>query len=169
MLELLVIRHAIAVEREVWARDHLDDEARPLTDEGRGKMAEATEGLARIAPKVSTLASSPLVRAVQTADIVAVALAPAGRVVTETLVPNAPFTDFQKWLRSRGTDGAVAIVGHEPHLGALTSWLLDSAAQPFLEYKKGGAALLEFRGDVRAGAAVLRWLLTPSYLRRIGR
>ncbi len=168
MVELLVVRHAIAVEREVWARDHLDDDARPLTDEGRDKMAEAAAGLLRIAPRIVTLASSPLVRAIQTADVVAGVLEPAGRLVTPTLVPGTPFSEFQKWLRARPKDGAVAIVGHEPHLGALTSWLLDANASPFIEYKKGGAALLQFNGEVRGGAAVLRWLLAPGHLRRIG-
>ncbi|MEP6690010.1 MAG: histidine phosphatase family protein [Gemmatimonadaceae bacterium] len=168
MISLLVVRHAIAVDADVYARDHNDDDLRPLTKDGRERMDRAARGLARIAPPIVTLASSSLVRAVQTADILAPHFAPAERVQTDALAPGEKPAKLLQWLRARRPSGAVAIVGHESHLGSLVSWLLASSDTPFVELKKGGACLVEFPGDLRAGSAMLRWVLTPAQLRRLG-
>jgi phosphohistidine phosphatase len=168
-MELLVIRHAIAVDREVYARDHADDDKRPLTKEGMSKMRDAADGLVRVAPSIATLAASPLLRAQQTADILAEALEPKERVELEELRPGEKPSKLVHWLRARKASTPVAIVGHEPHLGLVISWLCASSESSFVELKKGGACLLEFTGDIRAGAAMLRWCLTPGQLRRIAR
>jgi phosphohistidine phosphatase len=63
----------------------------------------------------------------------------------------------------------VALVGHEPHLGKLASWLLARTSTPFLQLKKGGACLLDLGARPRAGEARMVWLLTPAQLRRLGR
>ena len=62
-MQLLVIRHAIAVEREDFARTGKDDRLRPLTDEGRKKMKQGAKGLRQLAPRIDLLATSPLTRA----------------------------------------------------------------------------------------------------------
>jgi phosphohistidine phosphatase len=70
--------------------------------------------------------------------------------------------------RPRG-GGAVAIVGHEPHLGQFVSWALTGLRESFVELKKGQAVLLEFPDEVRPGRARLVWSLRPGQLRKIGR
>ena len=74
-MKLLVIRHAIAEDREVWARTSLDDGERPLTARGVDRMEQAARGLRRMVEKLDAIATSPLVRAMQTARIVNVAAA----------------------------------------------------------------------------------------------
>jgi phosphohistidine phosphatase SixA len=59
----------------------------------------------------------------------------------------------------------VAIVGHEPGLGRVTSWLLAKSERSFIEIKKGAALLLSFPDAVDAAAATLLWSLTPAQLR----
>lgn len=166
-MRLLVIRHAIAEDRENYARSHKDDSARPLTPEGRRKMERAARGLARIVPELDLLAASPYKRAADTAEIVARAYGdlPVERVVD--LVPGAGAERVVAWLAGRAARGTVAIVGHEPDLSQLVCALLGAANGPFLELRKGAACLLEFPGAVARGAATLDWFLGPKHLRAL--
>jgi phosphohistidine phosphatase len=167
-MQLLVIRHAAAGEREDWARTGKSDDLRPLTDEGRREMRDATAGLRKVVKQIAVLATSPLVRAVQTADIVAESY-DARRVTTEVLRPDASFDAFARWAREhRDADGAVAIVGHEPHLSELVSWLLAGSKDSFLDLKKGAACLLDIDGAPGPRTGTLRWALTPKHLRALG-
>jgi phosphohistidine phosphatase len=66
-----VIRHAPAADRAEFAKTGKDDSERPLTDDGKTKMRRAARGLRSLVPKLDLLASSPYVRAHETAEIVA--------------------------------------------------------------------------------------------------
>lgn len=168
-MNLLVIRHAIAEDKEVFAATGRSDDRRPLTKEGRSKMRRAAEGLRVACPRVGVLASSPLVRARETAEIVAPIFRIANVEIVEALRPDRPFEELTQWLRQRLTptdgDATVAVVGHEPHLSGLVTWLMTGGTESRVELKKGGACLLRFEGEPKAGEATLRWALTPSQLR----
>jgi len=168
-LDLLVIRHAIAEDRERFAATGAPDALRPLTPGGARKMERAARGLGRVAPRVSALASSPLVRAVETARIVAPALGLDGFDELRALAPGARPGSLLDWLRARPGDGAAAVVGHEPHLGRLIAFLLDGGKRAFAELRKGGACLIAFDGAPAPAAGELRWLLTSSQLRAVRR
>src|SRR5262245_49797749 len=60
-MHLLVVRHAIAEDKDVFARTGRSDDLRPLTDDGRAKMRRAADGLRSVAPEVDLVATSPLV------------------------------------------------------------------------------------------------------------
>ena len=170
-MNVLVIRHAIAAERSDFARSGRDDAERPLTDEGREKMRRGAEGLRRLVPTIDLLASSPYARAMQTAEIVAGAYALAPREITplEFLAPDSSLDRFQSWVQRLSKARHVAVVGHEPHLGTLTTWLMSGLREARVELKKGGACLLAFDGQPGPGVGVLRWLLTPGQLRDLAR
>ena len=170
-MNLLVIRHAIAEDKEAFAASGRSDDQRPLTEEGRSKMRRAAEGLRAACPRVAVLGSSPLLRARETADIVAPALHIRRVEIVEALRPERPFEELGVWLRRRigpnggDADTTIAIVGHEPHLSGLVTWLMTSGTDSRIELKKGGACLLRFERMPAAGEAILRWALTPSQLR----
>lgn len=128
-------------------------------------MRRAAKGLGRVAPEVELIATSPLVRARQTAEILARRLG-APVVETDRLSPGAEPEDFLAWLEGR-RERAVALVGHEPHLGILIGWLCAGEARPLTVLKKGQACLVELEA-ARAGAGRLVWSLAPSQLRRLG-
>jgi len=67
-MNLLMVRHGVAQEK-VEAGDI--DDRRALTPDGRTKMAHGAEGLREVAPEISVLASSPLLRAHESAEIIA--------------------------------------------------------------------------------------------------
>ena len=163
-MKLLLLRHAIAEEREDFARTGKDDRLRPLTDEGRKKMKQGARGLRRLLPEVDLLATSPLTRAAQTGAIVDTVYGGLSEVEIEELSPEATPTDFLRWLRKQKGETLIA-VGHEPSISLILSWLLTGSERRIFSFRKGGACLLEFTGEVGAGTATLVWALTPGQLR----
>ena len=169
-MHLLVIRHAIAEDREEFAASGQDDSLRPLTGDGRRKMRNGAQAIRQLLPTLDRLATSPFTRAEQTAEIVA---AMYGDLVEPQripeLVPDAKPAALLRWLRALGPDvGTVGIVGHEPHLSRLVAWLLAARSTPLIELKKGSACLLRFDDEIGAGTATLLWALTPAQLRQLG-
>ena len=165
-MKLLVVRHAIAENREDFAEG--DDAARPLTPDGRKKMQRGAEGLKELVPQIDRLISSSLKRAVETAEIIARAYGDLKVQRVPELAPGTPLDGVLKWLAELPERDTVAVVGHEPDLSSMVCALLASGHDPFFEFRKGGACLLEFAGAVAPGSARLEWLLEPRHLRRIG-
>ena len=166
---LLIIRHAIAETREAHPVTTSDEDSlRPLTAKGRRRMAAAANGIRRLVPELNLLAASPLVRAQQTAEIVATAYGSLPIETTSSLEPESAPASFLTWLRAQRGE-SIAVVGHEPHLGILVTWLLTGVEESRVSFRKGGACLLELPKRPNKGEALLLWALTPSQLRRIGR
>lgn len=165
-MDLLVVRHAIAGDRDAYARTGRPDHERPLTDEGRKKMRANARGLRAVVPALDLLASSPFARARETAEILAAAY--DGMAVTEVpaLASGGSRDELVAWLRGQRVERA-AVVGHEPDLGELIAWLATGDATPFVGLKKGGACLLACPGAPGPGHAELRWVLTPKLLRSL--
>jgi phosphohistidine phosphatase len=163
-MRVLIVRHATAED----ASDNAGgDEARTLTKDGRRKLRAAAAGLREVVKGVDVLATSPLVRAVETAEMVAEAFDGVKPCKIDELKPGKPVKGVLQWLQGQAADATVALVGHEPQLGLLVSWLLSGEQRAFVRPKKGSACLLEFEGKVKAGSAVLLWLLTASQMRKL--
>jgi len=169
-MELLVVRHAVAEEREEFAKTGKDDSERPLTPDGRRKFEKGARGLRELVDGIDLLATSELVRATQTAEIVNAAWDGKLRTVRiRELAPEADPAELMTWLRRQRAKGCVAVVGHEPHLSRFVEHALAGGAAQFVDLKKGGACLLDLGTSPQAGRAALRWLLTAGQLRRLGR
>lgn len=163
-MDVLLVRHAKAEEREIFALTGAEDALRPLTRRGAKEMRKVAKALHHLLPQVDVLASSPLLRALQTADILAARY--GGRVLQlPQLAPGHEPAQVLTWLRSQGDNPCVALVGHEPDLGALASWLLAGGKHGFMPLKKGGACLLRMNDGIKDGKAELVWALPPALLR----
>lgn len=160
-IELYLVRHAVAAERgDAWP----DDTKRPLTTKGIGRFRDVAEGLRAVHVVVDVVLTSPLVRARQTAELLAAGLAPHPAVqVTDALAPGAAHAAFVDAL-ARTRQQRVACVGHEPDLGRLAAHLVG-AKRPF-EFRKGGACRIDLESATGPGHLV--WLATPRLLRRVG-
>jgi len=88
--------------------------------------------------------------------------------VVDVLKPDAPLETFIEWLRPRADKAPVCVVGHEPHLSSLATWLMSGAKDSRLALAKGGGCLLSFDGEPKRGGAELRWLLTAKQLDAVG-
>ena len=166
-MRLLVVRHGIAEDREVFGRTNRDDAARPLTAEGRRKMERGALGLRQLVPEVDLLASSALRRAAETADIIARAYGELRVERVPELAPGGGVDRVIAWMQSQAVRGTIAVVGHEPDLSCLICALVCGTDNPFLELRKGAACLLDLPGRVARSAATLDWLLGPKHLRRV--
>jgi phosphohistidine phosphatase len=167
-MHLLVIRHAIAEDRDIFAASGKDDGERPLTDFGRRRMKRNAQGLHRVAPHLDLIAASPLVRAQQTARIVADAYRLRDVATVEAMLPDRHPRELLSWLSRQPADATIAVVGHEPQVGLLVAWSVGGVTEPSVAFKKGGAALLEFPRKPAAAKGILQWLLTPAQLRAMG-
>ena len=162
-MELLIIRHAIAFERDRhrWA----DDGARPLSPKGVRRSRKAAAGLKQLCKVPDRLLTSPLVRARQTAEILTeVAGWPPAEIAPE-LAPGEGAVAVLT-LAGKHRSKRIAIVGHQPDLSALVALCLrkDGGDLP-IEMKKNAVACLSFDGRARVGRAELKWLATPRLLR----
>lgn len=164
---LLVIRHAIAEDRDDFARTSSNDDERPLTPFGKRRMRKNAEGLRRTASHIEVLAASPLVRAQQTARIVADAFQLRDIETIEAMRPDRHPRELLTWLGKQPPDATVAVVGHDPHIGLLVSWCIAGNESVGSVFKKGGVALIEFEGKPAAGKGRLHWFVTPAQLRNL--
>src|SRR5258706_9177863 len=118
-MRLILIRHGKAEDPAAFAKTGEDDTQRPLTREGCRLMRKAAKGLARISPKIDALATSPLRRAVQTAEIIHKANDQKPQFIElDLLAPGGSPAKLFAWIKSHDLDrSTVALVGHEPDLG----------------------------------------------------
>ncbi len=164
-MQLIVVRHAIAYERDAvrWP----DDRDRPLTPEGETKFRKAAQGIGRVAGNVDTVLCSPLVRAWRTAEILSEEAGWPSPLVFDALEPERSAADVAAALMPHRMRDTVALVGHEPLLGEMISFLVTgSASRGAFPLKKGAAASVDVYGDIPNGSS-LRYLLTPKIERAI--
>lgn len=154
-------RHGIAVERGTRG---VAEEERALTPEGRRKTARAARGLRRLDLGFDAIYTSPLRRAIQTADLLADALRLGKPEILEALLPEAPGRRLLEQVLGL-EEKSPLLVGHEPQLSATVSTAICGDVKASIEMKKAGLAVL----DLGPSSAVLRLLLTPGALRKLGR
>ncbi|MGE3273857.1 MAG: phosphohistidine phosphatase SixA [Vicinamibacterales bacterium] len=165
-IEVYLVRHAIAADR---GPRYPDDRVRPLTADGVSRFRRAVQGLAALDVTLDVVFTSPLLRARETADLLAAGLKPKPAVeILEALAPGgAPKDVLAAIARAGRTSARLALVGHQPELGDLAARLLGARGR--IEFKKGGVALVEVERSTPGGPGMLRWLLPPRALRRLTR
>jgi phosphohistidine phosphatase len=165
-VEIYLVRHAIAAQRDPdrWP----DDGERPLTAKGEARFQRVAKGLGRVVPSVERVFSSPLVRAWRTAEILNEVIGWPTPAKWSQLEPDRAPAQAVLALGSQADATSVALVGHEPHLSELASYLLaGSTGRVEIEMKKGGVACLAADEVPRPGDTLLRWVLTPRILRSL--
>jgi len=157
MIELYVVRHGIAVEEGPGGPDAV----RPLSSKGRRRFQKAARAFGDLGRKLDLVLTSPLVRAVQTAEILAGAAEPREVAVLEELAPGVGIAQLLEALAKRmGKSKTVALVGHEPQLSSVLS-ALSGVSQEELDLKKGAIARLDVASLPRPRSVTPRWWLKP--------
>lgn len=167
-MDVLVVRHGVALDRVEAASQGVTDAERPLTADGQRRLKGVARGLSKRVPEVDVLLSSPLLRARQTAEILRERYRGLGCIESEALLPDAEPQALAQVLNEHGSARVVAVVGHEPHLSGWVGWSLMGEQRSIVELRKGGACLLRFEGGLSAGGGRLHWLMTPALARRLG-
>ena len=132
--ELYLVRHASAADR---GEDWPDDDKRPLTARGVARFKESVDGMRKLGVEVDEIFTSPLIRAKQTAELMAAGLSGKPTVRTlDALAPgHSPGTLMAQLARS-AKRRRIVLVGHEPGLGELAAHLIGAGRA--LPFKKWG-------------------------------
>ena len=155
MKELYLIRHARAIDHAA------NDWERALQPEGRKEAR--TVGAALLAQQVGfdAMAVSPLVRAVETATLVAVEIQYEGGLTIDSALTPDGTTKQMLALCARLSGDRVALVGHEPSMGELLSELVG---RPGMTIVKAGVVKLLIDATTQPGKAKLVWTMSPRQL-----
>ena len=162
-MNLYILRHGIAVEH--GAPGYENDDERPLTSKGESKVRMIAKAMKALEISFDIILSSPLVRARETAEIVAEALKAKKRLeLTDTLAPQETSKPLIDHLNEQGEVDDVLLVGHEPFLSRLISLLISGNSHGSVLLKKGGFCKLSAAELKHGQCATLEWLLTPKQM-----
>ena len=165
-VQLFLMRHGIAEERiGPYASN---DAKRPLTAKGKKRTKQIAEGLQRLGLGFDWIVTSPLVRARETAEIVA-ATAPGSVPFDQcpALRPGGAFEEIMSFLGETRRYHRVLLVGHEPDLSTLAARLIGAGPAASLMFKKGGCCLIHCDRHAAQSSGQLVWWLTPGLLRSL--
>ncbi len=160
-MDLFLLRHGIAVEREEWEGD---DRERPLSEDGVSRMQAEAKTMASLGLGLERVVCSPFTRARQTAEIVAKTLGLTNALAEdERLEPGFDSVGLERILRERRGLKTLMLVGHEPDLSRIIGKLTGAR----VEFKSGSLARIGVP-DPQSPKGTLLWLLPPGAL-AIGR
>jgi phosphohistidine phosphatase len=162
-MDLLVLRHG-----EAGTRSNLEgDFKRLLTAEGKQEILEISNGLKTLDIELNHVITSPLLRAKQTAEIVAKSLKYKGKIKElDSLKPEGNKLELYSVLSEFKQDSTVLAVGHEPYLSEMISDAISQSGCR-IDLKKGGLARMRILSTLPKIRGELRWLLTPKHLKKI--
>jgi len=161
-MKVLLVRHGKAVAR---GTPGIADEDRPLTKEGEESFRRAAAGIVHLVDRPRALFTSPLPRALRTAEILADVWGKVRPSETAVLAGGS-FVDVAELLEELDPEATAVLVGHEPHLSGFLARLLGADGGGTLEFRKGGAALVDLPGPPSQGGSLV-WFLPPRILKRI--
>jgi phosphohistidine phosphatase len=166
-MRIHLLRHAEAEDRSESGRD----EDRALSAAGIKRMRAIARGIASLETPFSAIYVSPLLRARQTAELVAAAcrFTPTLKE-TKALIPGADVDTILHELAMAkvNKDRDVLLVGHLPHLGRLFGRLSTGRSDIEIPMKKASLAAFEVEGDPSLDRAELRYFLPPRVLEKLG-
>ena len=161
---IYLVRHGVAAD---LSPEFPADDERPLTNEGAERLRLQALGMRELQVRLDRVLTSPLLRAAQTAEILAAGIGCAVPPVSvDALRPGGSYDALMAALGRLGNDRAVALVGHMPSIGEVAARLIG-AKEP-LGFKKGATCCIETDGLPPARAGQLRWFMPPRALRALG-
>ena len=167
-MNLYVLRHGLA--RDPNGPHYANDDERPLTAKGIKRMIRQVKGMRALGLTMDVIATSPLVRAVQTAEIVHRGLRKSGRLVTSNaLRPSEhPATLLEELAAEYSSEDDVMVVGHEPHLSGLISFVVTGEEDRVIRVKKGSLCKLVVPRPSHGRCGWLEWHLTARQQMKMG-
>ena|SRR5579872_2519880 len=162
-MDLLILRHGEAGKRSPLP----GDSKRTLTAEGRQEITDLSNGIKSLEVKLDGILTSPLLRAKQTAEIVAKSLKYKGTIEElDSLKPEGSKLEFYSVLSKLKQDSMILVVGHEPYLSEMIGEAISQSGCR-INLKKAGLARIKVISTLPKIKGELRWLLTPKHLKKI--
>lgn len=165
--EVVVFRHGLAVAPEAW--ESSDDGSRPLTRLGKDKTEQAVNGLLKLVECPQMIVSSPYVRAIETAEIVANAFGFSRKriLVSDRFVPDGDPGESLAFVESLSA-ARLVVVGHNPNLSRMVALAVGLHPESGISLRKAGAALVRKPGADGRQTWHLQWYVTARLLRLVG-
>jgi phosphohistidine phosphatase len=158
-MNIYLIRHGDSEKSSVDKKDF----QRELTSSGKNMTKKAALQWKKIIPEFDYIISSPYIRAVQTAELIAEIFSPNNGIITDIkLAPGSKTDDLIEVIYTYKSRN-IAIVGHQPDLAEHVSYLI-SASHAYVEFKKSSIAKLSFGSKVKAGKGTLDFLIPPEII-----
>jgi phosphohistidine phosphatase len=152
-MKLVFVRHGAAVDRTA----EISEEMRHLTPEGRVFFRKTASTMLKNGVEPALILSSPLIRAVQTADIMAETLSYCGPLLLRTeLKPGFGMQALERLLVEYHSAGELVLVGHEPDLSTIISFLLQLPG--WISLKKGAAVKVKIDPANLPLSTEFKWL-----------
>lgn len=155
-MKLYFLRHGLAGDPTQWQGD---DRLRPLTQEGKDKMKQEAENIAMLDLELDRILTSPLVRALQTAEIVAERLV-LPVIQDERLSPGCKPEALESILKDHPEAKNIMLVGHEPDFSGMLTAIIGGGR---LVCKKGGLARVDIASNEPLQGELV-WLIPPKLL-----
>lgn len=165
MKQVFLLRHAEAEDAVDAVHAGRQDKERRLTDAGKRDMRQGAAGLAALVDEIPLILTSPLTRAVQTAELLHAAFPKAELKRHAFLAPGADPAVLLKSIAKHA--GPVALVGHEPDLSLWAGYMSTGTSRSVVRMKKGSVCRLDMPDPAHAGEACIAWLLTLKQLGKL--
>ena len=160
-MEIYLLRHGIAEVQSASGRDA----DRRLTEEGCEKLRKVLECAHGAGITLSLILTSPLRRALETAEIAARELGYEGKLVrSEALAPGGTPRGVWQELRQHPEQAAVLLAGHDPLFSSTVAYLLGSA-HAMVHFRKGALIRIDVETLGAEPHGVLEWMITPGVAR----
>jgi len=157
-MQIFLLRHGIAED----ARPGQPDASRALTEEGRDKLRRVLKRARAAGVAPDAILSSPLRRAIETAEVAAEVLSYKGVVERiAALEPDASPYDLWEAVRSRGDETSQLLSGHEPLMSSMVAFLLDHPGMQ-VDMKKAALVRVDCDHTGPKPRGVLKWMITPA-------
>ena len=163
-MDIFVLRHGRAGS---WnPLRYPDDRLRPLTREGQARLGRQVPAMKAIGVCPEAIVSSPLIRALQTAQIIHEGLENSRPLATsETLTPGAdPYDTLEELATEYASVASVMIVGHEPHLSGFTSVAVAGSHEPVIRVRKGALCKISLQPSAYGHTGWIEWSLTAGQM-----
>ena len=157
-MELYLLRHGIAEDRSASGRDA----DRALTDEGKGKLEKVLKRARKAGAAPTLILSSPLLRAMQTAQIAADELEYKSEIArSNALLPDSTADDVWSEIRAHRDEPSLLLAGHEPLFSQTAAWLMG-CTRSMVDFRKGALMRIDFASIGAEPRGVLQWMLIPK-------
>jgi phosphohistidine phosphatase len=166
-VQIYIVRHGDAINRD--DPRVTSDEMRELTSEGRDEVELMSLLLARLDVKPDLILTSPLIRARQTAEIIAsVTGAQSAPSVSDELAPGGSLAAVLNDILSHGRPKQTVLTGHMPGVGAMAAYLIWREPHMALPFRTGEICRVDLPDDSPvAGYGDLRWAIPPRIASRL--
>ena len=157
-MELYLLRHGIAEDHAASGRDA----DRALTDDGKKKIRKVLKRARKTGVNPALILSSPLKRAIESAEIAADELGYKSEIVrAKALLPDSTPQDVWNEIRAHRGEPSILLAGHEPLFSHTVASMLGST-RTMIEFRKGALVRIDFSAFGAEPRGLLQWMLAPK-------